>query len=95
MRGSDALRRDGEADVADGGEAEDAIADVPLLPAEDAEEPDDEGGSDGATDAATYDPTRFITRIVSFTPGPGAGFGSNRLPNILYGPPRGGERAGL
>jgi hypothetical protein len=32
-------------------------------------------------------PTRFISCVVSFDPGPGAGFGESRFPEIIYGPP--------
>lgn len=46
-------------------------------------------GGDADSDAATYDPDRFVTKVVSFTPGSGAGFGQNRFPQIVYGPPRG------
>ena len=52
----------------------------------------DAGAQPDATtgpDAASYDPDRFITSVVSFTPGPGSGFGQNRLPGIVYGPPHG------
>jgi hypothetical protein len=39
-------------------------------------------------------PTRaqdpFADAVVSFTPGPGAGFGADKLPGIVLGPPRGG-----
>ena len=37
----------------------------------------------------------FVDRVVSFEPGPGSGFGKDRLPTIVLGPPRGGGlRAG-
>ena len=37
----------------------------------------------------------FVARVVSFEPGPGSGFGKDRLPTIVLGPPRGGGlRAG-
>ncbi len=32
----------------------------------------------------------FIDAVISFTPGPFAGFGSNHFPDIVLGPPRGG-----
>lgn len=32
----------------------------------------------------------FIAEIVSFTPGSGAGFGQDRMPDVVLGPPRGG-----
>ena len=35
----------------------------------------------------TGDP--FVDRVVSFEPGPGSGFGKDRLPGIVLGPPRG------
>ena len=31
----------------------------------------------------------FITAVTSFTPGPNAGFGQDRMPDIVYGPPVG------
>lgn len=38
---------------------------------------------------------RFADRIVTFTPGPGAGFGQEQLPDIVLGPPQGaGSGAG-
>lgn len=52
------------------------------------------------TDAATRDDGRvvggpFATRVVSFTPGPGAGFGASRMPDVVLGPPQGaGDRMG-
>lgn len=37
----------------------------------------------------------YVTRVVSFTPGPSAGFGQSEMPDIVYGPPVGaGEYAG-
>lgn len=33
---------------------------------------------------------RFVTRVVSFTPGACAGFGSESFPQVVYGPPEGG-----
>lgn len=32
---------------------------------------------------------RYVTRVVSFTPGEGAGFGADAMPDIVMGPPRG------
>jgi len=34
-------------------------------------------------------PSPFIARVVSFTPGDGGGYGADRLPDIVLGPPRG------
>jgi hypothetical protein len=34
----------------------------------------------------------FVDRIVSFEPGPGAGFGEDERPEIVLGPPRGGGK---
>lgn len=51
-------------------------------------------------DAATREDGRvvggpFATRVVSFTPGEGAGFGATRMPDVVLGPPQGaGERMG-
>jgi hypothetical protein len=33
----------------------------------------------------------FATEVESFAPGPGAGFGQDRFPGIVFGPPRGGS----
>jgi hypothetical protein len=33
---------------------------------------------------------RFVTGVVSFTPGPCAGFGASKMPGIVEGPPKGG-----
>lgn len=40
---------------------------------------------------------RFITRVVSFTPGACAGFGASKMPDIVFGPPvgAGATRGGL
>lgn len=59
----------------------------------------DAGVSDGAwprADGGYVDPTgsviradRFVTHVVSFTPGPCAGFGASEMPSIVTGPPAG------
>ncbi|MFM2153033.1 MAG: hypothetical protein RL199_1468 [Pseudomonadota bacterium] len=36
-----------------------------------------------------WDVRRFASRVVSFEPGDGAGFGQERLPDVVLGPPRG------
>ena len=38
-------------------------------------------------------PTRFISCVLSYEPGPGAGFGQAKFPEIVYGPPIGGGTA--
>jgi hypothetical protein len=43
-------------------------------------------------DAGPGDP-RFATRVVSFEPGEGAGYGQSRLPCVVLGPPHGGGDA--
>ncbi|HEU4532731.1 MAG TPA: hypothetical protein VFS00_01390, partial [Polyangiaceae bacterium] len=50
------------------------------------------GGGDGGGGAGGGGgaPSRYVTRVVSFTPGPGAGFGQDRMPDVVFGPPRGG-----
>ena len=52
--------------------------------------------SDAGRDAGPDpDPGSFADRVVSFTPGPGAGFGQSSLPQIVLGPPHGsGSGAG-
>ncbi len=44
--------------------------------------------SDGGLAALAAD--RFVTGVVSFTPGPCAGFGATEMPEIVEGPPHGG-----
>lgn len=52
----------------------------------DAGEPSTPDGGDGGVPVA--DP--FADRVVSFTPGAGAGFGQGALPGVVLGPPKGG-----
>lgn len=51
------------------------------------------GGADSGT-VGDCDPgapaSRFISCVVSFHPGPGAGFGQDRFPAVIEGPPVGG-----
>jgi hypothetical protein len=60
--------------VADAGEASDA--------------PSDAGAGQGEGGGLAAD--RFVTGVVSFTPGPCAGFGQSAMPGIVEGPPKGG-----
>ena len=54
-----------------------------------------DAGVDAGADAGTITPGAYANRIVSFTPGPGAGFGQSSLPGIVLGPPEGaGSGAG-
>ncbi len=46
------------------------------------------GGAGGEASAS-----RYATRVVSFTPGPGAGFGQEKMPDVVFGPPLGGGLA--
>lgn len=55
----------------------------------------DDGGQDAgfgglAPEAGTLPADRFITKVVSFTPGPCAGYGEDSLPGVVLGPPVGG-----
>lgn len=60
----------------------------------DGDKPRTDGGFAGA-DGAVYREDRFVTSVVSFTPGECAGFGVPDLPDIVKGPPVGaGELAG-
>ena len=47
-----------------------------------------DGGGGGAGGAAPEAPP-YASRIVSFEPGEGAGFGQSKLPGVVLGPPRG------
>ncbi|WP_437315047.1 hypothetical protein [Sorangium sp. So ce385] len=49
-----------------------------------------QGGAPGAGEAACGGPgARFATRVVSACFGPGQGFGQDRYPDVVLGPPRG------
>jgi hypothetical protein len=50
----------------------------------------DGGAGGGGGEAAASTPSRFVTHVISFTPGPCAGFGEKEMPQIVYGPPVGG-----
>lgn len=40
-------------------------------------------------------PDSFVDRVVSFTPGENAGFGADKMPDVVFGPPKGkGAAAG-
>lgn len=44
---------------------------------------------------AVSEPDLWADRVVSFSPGPSAGFGADQMPDVVLGPPRGGgETAG-
>lgn len=47
-------------------------------------------GSSGEGGSSQAPKSPFITRVVSFTPGPKATFGQDRMPDIVLGPPVGG-----
>lgn len=42
-----------------------------------------------AADGGPCPGDRFVTRVVSFTPGEGAGFGADAMPGVVMGPPVG------
>lgn len=44
----------------------------------------------GAVDAGVRLPDPWADRVVSITPGDGAGFGQDRFPDVVLGPPQGG-----
>lgn len=46
--------------------------------------PDADDGGSGACPAS-----RYVTRVVSFTPGAGAGFGADAMPGVVMGAPEG------
>lgn len=52
--------------------------------------PDASDATDGAVaDAGALSADRFATKVVSFTPGPCAGFGADEMPGVVLGPPVG------
>jgi hypothetical protein len=48
-----------------------------------------QGGGGGSGAAGTSGPSRFASTVVSFTPGEGAGFGQDLMPDVVLGPPHG------
>ncbi len=84
--------------VACGDDAGGATSSTPPISLGDAGFVDDEGTDaskplvDGgflAPDGDVIRADRFITKVVSFTPGECAGFGANEMPDIVLGPPVG------
>lgn len=60
----------------------------------DGEKPRVDGGFEGP-DGSVIREDRFVTEVVSFTPGECAGFGATKMPGVIEGPPVGaGELAG-
>jgi hypothetical protein len=47
------------------------------------------GRAPGGEAGGPASPSRYVTRVVSFAPGPGAGFGQSRMPEVVCGPPKG------
>ena len=48
-------------------------------------------GGYATLDGAVLPASRFVTKVVSFTPGACAGFGASRMPDVVFGPPVGGS----
>jgi hypothetical protein len=74
----------------DAGTALDLGAPPPYVDAGDidANKPMVDGGYVGG-DGAVVPADRFITKVVSFTPGQCAGFGAAKMPDVVFGPPVG------
>jgi hypothetical protein len=49
-----------------------------------------EAGRGYPSDGGVLRPDRFVTKVISFTPGACAGFGATAMPGIVMGPPQGG-----
>ena len=45
-----------------------------------------DGGDTGAP-AVVYDPWPFADAVLSYSPGPAAGYGQDRFPDVVFGPP--------
>ncbi len=56
---------------------------------EDAMVADRGDGGDAGAARADAGPSAFVSRVISFEPGEGAGFGQSRMPDIILGPPQG------
>lgn len=87
----------------DSGLLEDSIS--PMEPSEPSVEPSaedtaeewpiDTGEADPPCEAPVYEPYPFVSQVVSYEPGLGAGFGQDQFPEVIFGPPKGmGENAG-
>jgi hypothetical protein len=48
-----------------------------------------DAATDAAHEAAPAGTVRYATSVVSFTPGDGAGYGKDKLPGVVLGPPNG------
>ena len=77
--GDDAADDGGEADAADASDAMDGGGN-----------PSADAGPDGSNGDGGLSADRFVTSVVSFTPGPCAGFGTSAMPGVVEGPPQGG-----
>jgi hypothetical protein len=86
-----AIREVNSAPVGDDASApqEDATASVPDVNLPETS-PDSTAATDGDAGEGGLAADRFVTGVVSFTPGPCAGFGESELPGIVEGPPKGG-----
>ena len=84
--GSSGVQADGD----DGGSAhvEVGVDATPSLDGGSDSSRDDDAPSDVAVDAGK--PAHYATKVVSHTIGPGGGFGEDRLPAVVLGPPHGG-----
>jgi hypothetical protein len=47
-----------------------------------------DSGEDTSPPPVDYTPWPFVAEVVSFTPGAGAGYGQDRFPDVVYGPPQ-------
>jgi hypothetical protein len=100
MPSTDASTHDGPSGILDDGDMEAAqLADAAPGDVTDSSESAGDAGAARAAPALAGDasrgegglaPDRFVTGVVSFTPGPCAGFGESRMPGIVEGPPVGG-----
>jgi hypothetical protein len=71
-----------------GASAPDGVDDAAGVNASDAAQEAASGLSEAGEGGLSAD--RFVTGVVSFTPGPCAGFGASAMPGIVEGPPKGG-----
>ncbi len=63
--------------------------DGPVTPTPDAGTDVPDSGTDAGTDAGVRPSDPYADEVVSFEPGDGAGFGQDRFPGIVLGPPAG------
>lgn len=77
---ADGAEGSGAGDGADGADGSDG--------ADGADGSDGADGGDTGAPAVVYDPWPFADAVISYTPGAAAGYGQDRFPDVVFGPPQ-------